>query len=216
MPLEPLLRALYFAAPWNKLKEVTAEQFVADFNFEDRRQVEYLFGSEIDEEHIRREVKRVEREIEEAVTKPFSLKGPSLTTQTTSERVVRDKAFTEAVRRAYKYSCAVCRLQLDSPAGRWEVQAAHIFPKRYDGSDDIRNGIALCHNHHWAFDEHLFTIDDKYRVVWNERVKKTNRVGGDLHLPKDRAEWPNQEQALSWHRTETFQLWTMKTRTKRK
>tara|TARA_Y100000588_G_C13508028_1_gene608181 strand:+ start:247 stop:495 length:249 start_codon:yes stop_codon:yes gene_type:complete len=39
------------------------------------------------------------------------------------------------------------------------LQAAHIVPKEFDGTDDPRNGLMLCANHHAAFDANLFAID---------------------------------------------------------
>lgn len=207
VPLAPLINALYFGAPWTKLKEVSIDRFVSDFHFESRHQVEYLFASDIDQASVRREVARAEQEIEAATTKPFVLRGEALTSETTVERVIRDRAFKEAVRKAYDYSCAVCRLRVDSPDGKWEVQAAHVYPKRFAGADDIRNGVALCHNHHWQFDEHIFTIDENYRLRWNDRIKKKDRVEGEILLPKNRSLWPNQAQAITWHRKTTYELW---------
>jgi hypothetical protein len=39
------------------------------------------------------------------------------------------------------------------------LDAAHICPKLAKGSDDPRNGLVLCANHHRAFDAGLFAID---------------------------------------------------------
>jgi putative restriction endonuclease len=48
------------------------------------------------------------------------------------------------------------------------VQSAHIYPKRLDGSDDVRNGISLCRRHHWAMDAGWISIADDYRVLVHE------------------------------------------------
>lgn len=99
-----------------------------------------------------------------------SLTGDAEIEKTEVHRRVRDAAFSVAVRRAYENRCGVCGDGLHGPNGEIEVQAAHIFPKRLDGSDDIRNGISLCRKHHWAFDVGWMTIDDDYTI----------RVRGDL------------------------------------
>ena len=51
--------------------------------------------------------------------------------------------------------CAVCNIQ-----NKFLLDAAHIISKENDGSDDWRNGIILCKNHHAAFDRNLFKIDE--------------------------------------------------------
>ncbi|WP_416838756.1 HNH endonuclease [Haloferax sp. DFSO52] len=83
---------------------------------------------------------------------------------TKSERVARDRAFSEAVKTAYENRCAVCGAKRKSPAGNPEVEAAHIYPRSEGGRDDIRNGIALCKLHHWAFDTGWFTITDEHEI----------------------------------------------------
>ena len=46
------------------------------------------------------------------------------------------------------------------------LQAAHIVAKEFDGTDDPRNGLMLCANHHAAFDAKLFTIhQDTLKIV---------------------------------------------------
>ena len=69
------------------------------------------------------------------------------------ETILRSRSFRLAVIEAYDYKCAVCGLKIYSPDSLiWEVEAAHIVPKREKGKDDLWNGLALCHLHHWAFD----------------------------------------------------------------
>ena len=46
-----------------------------------------------------------------------------------------------------------------------EVDAAHIVPRSMFGSDDARNGLALCKRHHWAFDKGMLGIDDDRKIV---------------------------------------------------
>jgi putative restriction endonuclease len=84
---------------------------------------------------------------------------------TKNRRRVRDAAFTELVRDTYDYQCAVCGSSRESPDGNPEVEAAHIYPKHEGGSDDPRNGIALCKLHHWAFDAGWFSLTDDHEIL---------------------------------------------------
>jgi len=84
---------------------------------------------------------------------------------TETRRRARDQAFVGLVKDAYNYSCAICGSSRETPAGNSEVEAAHIYPKRKGGSDDVRNGIALCKLHHWAFDTGWLAISDEHKIL---------------------------------------------------
>ncbi|ERK70446.1 HNH endonuclease [Leifsonia aquatica] len=61
----------------------------------------------------------------------------------------------------YGAKCAVC--DVDSVE---VMQAAHLRPKASNGSDDPRNGIALCANHHLLFDRLIWGIEPaSHRIV---------------------------------------------------
>ena len=46
------------------------------------------------------------------------------------------------------------------------VEGAHVYPVQAgDAPDLVRNGIALCSNHHRAFDLHLIWVDPASREV---------------------------------------------------
>lgn len=55
--------------------------------------------------------------------------------------------------RRYGGRCAVCDLEISAL-----IDGAHILPKGRKGSDDARNGLPLCANHHRAFDADHFGI----------------------------------------------------------
>jgi len=75
-------------------------------------------------------------------------------------QVIRNSAFGQAVVSAYQGKCALCGL------GAGMVQGAHIYPASAPGSPDkVWNGIALCCNHHTAFDAHKIWIDPKSYAV---------------------------------------------------
>ncbi|HEX8394824.1 MAG TPA: HNH endonuclease [Longimicrobium sp.] len=74
--------------------------------------------------------------------------------------LVRNAAFSRRVLSAYNGLCALCGLNFGL------VQGAHIYPAHALGSPDTTaNGIALCGNHHAAFDRHLIWIDPGTRRV---------------------------------------------------
>lgn len=74
--------------------------------------------------------------------------------------LVRDARFSRRIVRAYAGLCAMCGL--DSGL----VQGAHIHPVAAPGShDEPWNGLALCANHHLAFDRHVIGVDPATREV---------------------------------------------------
>jgi putative restriction endonuclease len=80
----------------------------------------------------------------------------------------RSAAFEISVKKLYGFRCAICGSGLRTPSGKSEVQSAHIYPKRLDGSDDVRNGICLCRRHHWAMDAGWISIADDYTILVRE------------------------------------------------
>lgn len=54
----------------------------------------------------------------------------------------------------YGRACAVCGLEVYGL-----VQAAHLKAKKRSGSDDERNALPLCANHHLAFDKFLWAVE---------------------------------------------------------
>jgi len=62
--------------------------------------------------------------------------------------------FAAAVFKLYGSMCAACGFDV---AGI--VVAAHLRPKKASGSDDPRNGLPLCANHHAAMDKGLWRLD---------------------------------------------------------
>lgn len=122
-----------------------------------------------------------------------------------TKRRARDSAFRETVREAYDERCAVCGSSRVSPVGTPEVEAAHIYPKSMNGRDHLRNGIALCKLHHWAFDCGWISLSDDYEIL----VKDEPRLDGyddfsplegeSIHLPESNEKKPHPK-FLSEHR----------------
>lgn len=110
------------------------------------------------------------KEVVELVKDEPKLKDES--TYDTVKRKRRNDAFRKLVKQIYNNTCAVCGKRRFTNAGNPEVEAAHIYPKSKDGTDDLRNGISLCKLHHWAFDNGLFAINDDYSIKVKDWIKR--------------------------------------------
>ncbi len=126
-----------------------------------------------------------------------------------TSRPYRDVAFRRKVREAYDFRCAMSGLRLRNGGGRPEVQAAHIIPVERQGSDSVRNGLALSGTLHWMFDRGLLSVAEDLTIlvsrnkVPSEVVDRLIAPGGKLRPPGDRRDWPHPEN-LRWHRETVF------------
>jgi len=129
-------------------------------------------------------------------------------------RLARDAAFRELVLAEYHHFCCVCksRFILREGAGALvEAEAAHIRPVAARGPDDLRNALALCKRHHWAFDAGLFAVTDTLEVRVSPAVQRAVRERFDLEeyggegilRPHSEACVPDGEM-LHWHRRHVF------------
>ena len=66
------------------------------------------------------------------------------------------QAFRSSVLLKQGVGCAVCGIDFPEV-----LDAAHLIPKEHNGSDDYRNGLALCALHHRMFDAGMFEIDPR-------------------------------------------------------
>lgn len=127
-----------------------------------------------------------------------------------TRRPYRDIAFRRQVRAAYDYRCAMSGLRLRNGGGRPEVQAAHIRPVERQGSDSIRNGLALSGTLHWMFDRGLISVAEDCRTILVSHNKVPGDVvsrllspGGKLLAPLDPRDAPHPSN-LGWHRENVF------------
>jgi HNH endonuclease len=121
----------------------------------------------------------------EAVAMQTAIEGSGLITATETEipaaaerarragsTLIRDARFSRRVIEAYAGMCAMCGL------GVQLVQGAHIYPVSAPGShDEPWNGLALCPNHHVAFDRHLVAIDIDTREILFHPTVRGQRAG---------------------------------------
>ena len=123
----------------------------------------------------------------------------------------RDDAFRKMILKEYDFTCSVCEMKFHL-GELVEAQAAHIVPKRKNGTDDPRNGLSLCRTHHWAFDSGIFSLSDDYKVQLSQIVKKaeTKRFNlldfseKQIFLPENDLLYPHPS-ALVWHRQNVWQ-----------
>jgi putative restriction endonuclease len=110
------------------------------------------------------DVQQASEELETQTSQEPSLTEDD-TSYTTQTRKARSAAFRRKVHQVYGGQCAVCGVRRESPQGTTEVEAAHIYPRSENGSDDIRNGLALCKLHHWALDSGWMAINNNYELL---------------------------------------------------
>jgi putative restriction endonuclease len=125
----------------------------------------------------------------------------------------REARFRVRVVTAYNYTCALTGYRLTTITAGSIVDAAHIHEFRDSRNNDPRNGIALCKNAHWTFDQGLWTIADDYRIVVaighfaeagpSRDILLESLHGKKLGLPGDKNLWPDPIH-LAWHRKATF------------
>lgn len=127
-----------------------------------------------------------------------------------THRPYRDVAFRRKVREAYEYRCALSGLQLRNGGGRPEVQAAHIRPVQRQGSDSVRNGLALSGTLHWMFDRGLISVAEDCETILVSRNKVPSDVvdrllssDGNLRKPVDPRNTPHPAN-FRWHRENVF------------
>ncbi len=138
----------------------------------------------------------------------------------TREAALRLRGFRQAVVQAYQHRCAVCGLKMSSPDSiSWEVQAAHIVPNGFLGRDDVWNGLALCHLHHWSFDVGWFALRYDYTIELSTTAASLPDNEGKMgrynvltpfgsksrkiKLPAKKSLYPHPA-AIDWHRHNVF------------
>jgi putative restriction endonuclease len=124
----------------------------------------------------------------------------------------REARFRIQVVAAYGYTCALTGYRLTTLSGATIVDAAHIHRFADSRNNEVQNGLALCKNAHWMFDNGLWTISDEYRVIvadsafaedGPEALCLRPDAGREIRRPHDPQLWPGPEY-LSWHRDRTL------------
>jgi putative restriction endonuclease len=124
----------------------------------------------------------------------------------------RDARFRLNVAAAYAYACALTGYRLTTITGGTIVDAAHIHRFADSRNNDVGNGLALCKNAHWLFDNGLWTLTDDYKVLvaigeFSEDCGDQRALEGydglRINLPADAGLWPSPAH-VAWHRAHVF------------
>jgi putative restriction endonuclease len=124
----------------------------------------------------------------------------------------REGRFRIGVVTAYNYTCALTGYRLVTLTSGTIVDVCHIHQFAHSRNNDPTNGIALCKNAHWLFDNGLWTLSDDYTILTADRhfseagesaLLLGRMKGTRITLPSNAAYWPGQ-QHLEWHRKHKF------------
>jgi putative restriction endonuclease len=125
----------------------------------------------------------------------------------------REARFRVSVVAAYNYTCALTGYRLTTITGASLVDGAHIHQFADSRNNEVGNGLALCKNAHWLFDNGLWTLTDNYRVIVavgrfceaaSSQKGLTLYHGESIQLPHDKTCWPDPIH-IAWHRKHKFQ-----------
>jgi putative restriction endonuclease len=131
----------------------------------------------------------------------------------TSIKQSRDIKFRFQIVPLYQFSCALCKIKMLLPSGITLVEAAHIHQFSKSKNDDINNGMALCRNHHWAFDQGLWSINEDFKILvaCEEFTEQSiNQVSlksyhfQTLDFSWLKPEYRPSQKNLDWHRKHKF------------
>lgn len=124
----------------------------------------------------------------------------------------RDVRFRLDIVAAYNYTCALTGYRVTTIDGASIIDAAHIHQFSESRNNDPKNGIALCKNAHWMFDQGLWSLDEDYQVIvaqtaFDEATRDQKSLrdfhGTQIALPSNTNLWPDPLH-LAWHRKHKF------------
>lgn len=126
----------------------------------------------------------------------------------------REARFRLTVVPAYNYACALTGYRCVTVESGSIVDAAHIHQFADSRNNHPQNGIALCKNAHWLFDQGLWSLTDDYKILvakkrfhesGHDHLLLAQMEGKKILLPENREYWPDKAN-LHWHRTRI--LWS--------
>jgi putative restriction endonuclease len=154
------------------------------------------------------------RELTNLADQKFQLIKPVVTRiETRQTKIARSAIFRERVRYEYGKKCSVSGIAMVTPTLLPEVESAHVVAVSVGGTDDIRNGFALTHTLHWAFDKGLFGVLPDRKIYIPKKVKLT--AGNEFLLQFDKrpiseARTPKfcvHPDAFLWHMENLVKQW---------
>lgn len=208
-----------------KIKGLAALRNAVKYAYLDEELFEYLKASHTRQELVQvlihawfpektqkiAEINRID-ELENIQLRLFERGGATYTAEDIKDQdktFVRNAAFRRIIVSLYDQHCAFCRLKIVSWDSQNIIDGAHIKPFSEFRDDLFDNGLALCKNHHWAFDRGWFSITDDYRILiphdrFHEEAPIDTRTMRDFHgekilLPSQETYYPRIS-SLQWHR----------------
>jgi putative restriction endonuclease len=142
--------------------------------------------------------------IAESVSQPQTKKVKESADDT--KYYVRHALFPQVIRAIYDDACSICGLFVRTGKSS-TIESAHIKPFADYHDDHPSNGLALCKDHHWAFDAGGFSITDDYNVLVSSKLQHTPNfitAGAPLKLPSSVNCYPSPA-SLAYHREKKFQ-----------
>jgi putative restriction endonuclease len=118
------------------------------------------------------DIRRSPTFVSEKVAGEFRLEANRTEIATMARRLKRTPQFAFEVGKRCGWRCAVCPVQV-----RPLLDAAHIRGVADKGSDDCRNGLILCKNHHAAFDASLISFRPETGVVVFRHEVSADQLG---------------------------------------
>jgi putative restriction endonuclease len=128
------------------------------------------------------------------VDPPFAVTSPRSKKEVTANRSKRHPGFKYDVLSHYDaVECCLCEVREPRL-----LDAAHIVDVQHNGTDDPRNGLILCANHHRAYDALMFAIEPKtYRLECGPKKPSLKDLGITRTSIEYLARKPHHE-ALLW------------------
>lgn len=149
-------------------------------------------------------------ELQEEQMRPFSLFGDEVERiVATATKIARVRAFQKIVLKNFGYACAMSGRMLVSASGTTGIDAAHIVPLAHRGTNDVRNGLALSKELHWAFDAGLIGVGaGKIMVSAFAKADARNQYLTEFEerpiLSAVRVQSQPDSTALNWHQQNVF------------
>jgi putative restriction endonuclease len=163
---------------------------------------------------LQKDLSLARSEMLETVSRPFaSHAGDTIRIATTRNAIARDIVFRETLLSEYGRKCAVSGIALAANESA-EVEAAHVIPLSRGGPDEPRNGLPLTGTLHWAFDQGLFGISEKRRIVIPPGVRRVPcnswlmQFDDQPLAEASSATLRTAKEALEWHRLNCVSRWS--------
>lgn len=194
----------------NSRKELVDALITRWFSSSEDRLENLLKSNQSFQDSIQNEIKRLSKPGSQVKEQKFYFR----------KAAARDAVFGKAIVALYDYRCAFCGLKVNNSLRQNIVDGAHIEPFAISFNNEITNGISLCKNHHWAFDQGWFSISDDYRIIVSNDLqeespnskRKMQDFNGETILLPDAIKYAPDKyypsaKSLKWHRKKwRFQL----------